>query len=203
MPAADLVVLAADGNIKTAVEGILTRHAALGIRKAAATFYVHPERDPGCLLRSDSFLRQHAGHFRHALVVFDREGCGNRAPAAELGLCVESKLAAAGWGQRAAAIVCDPEVDRWVWSTSPHVEDKLGWKGRSPALRDWLLSQQFPDDAEGKPARPKEALQAALRVARKPRSSSIDGELARSVSFQTCKDAAFMKLIERLRVWFP
>lgn len=204
MSEGELVVLAADGNIKQAVEGILGRHESLGVRPVQAAFYVHPEHDPGCLLRSDSFLRAYAQHFQHALVIFDREGCGSQTSAAELSANVEGRLSVVGWEDRAAAVVCDPEVDRWVWSPSPHVEEKLGWSGRPPpGLRDWLVSNGFPNDATGKPERPKEALEAALRLAGKPRSSSLYGQIARSVSLTSCTDPSFLKLVRTLQAWFP
>ncbi len=42
-----------------------------------------------------------------------------------------------------------------------------------------------------------------LRTARKPRSSSIYLELARSVGTERCTDPAFLKLKRCLREWFP
>jgi hypothetical protein len=54
-----------------------------------------------------------------------------------------------------------------------------------------------------KPARPKEAVQLALKTVRTPRSSSIYLELARSVSTDRCTDPAFLKLKRCLREWFP
>jgi hypothetical protein len=96
---ADLVVLAADANIKHAVEGVLSRHAALGIRPVQPTVWPHPERDPGCLLRSHEFLRAHVYRFEHALVIFDREGCGLEGCTDASFLKLKSTLQ--GWFRRA------------------------------------------------------------------------------------------------------
>jgi len=200
----DLVVLTACDNAKSAVSGILSREKSLGIRPIRATFYVHPGRDPGCYRHAAEFLRAHAARFRHAIVVFDREGCGRDAtPARELEKDVEGRLHSSGWKDRAAVIVCDPELDIWVWSQSPHVESKLGWKGRSPDLVSWLRNRELLEDGALKPRRPKEALEAALREVRKPRSSAVYKALAEVVSFQGCVDPAFTRLREKLVEWFP
>ena len=72
----DLVLLLADANMHFALRGLLDRPEALGIRCIEAGFFVHAERDPGCLLRSHDFLRPFVNLYDHALVLFDREGCG-------------------------------------------------------------------------------------------------------------------------------
>jgi len=72
----DLVVLTADKNMKFAIQGLLNRPESLGIRPVTAEVFIHPERDPGCLLRADAFLRPFVNRFVHAIVMFDREGCG-------------------------------------------------------------------------------------------------------------------------------
>lgn len=200
----DLVVLTADDNAMSAVEAVLSRPEAMGIRKLTWTSYVHPDRDPGCRLSSHSLLLREVVRCEHAVVVFDREGCGmDAASAGDLAMDVEARLAASGWGSRSSVIVCDPEVDRWVWSASPHVDAHLGWHGRTPSLRDWLVQQQFIAMPTEKPARPKEALEAALRVVRKPRSSSIYRQIGQTVSLTSCTDEAFVKLRTTLQRWFP
>lgn len=54
-----------------------------------------------------------------------------------------------------------------------------------------------------KPERPKEAFEAALREARRPRSSSLYKRLADNVSVLRCTDASFTDFCETLREWFP
>jgi hypothetical protein len=136
--------------------------------------------------------------------MFDREGCGNeRLSGVDLEAEVEGRLQVNGWGYRAKAVVIDPELESWVWSDSPEVEKTLGWTGRTPVLRSWLNENGFLEAGVAKPARPKEALEAILRVVRKPRSSAIYQELARSVSLKRCVDAAFARLRATLQGWFP
>jgi hypothetical protein len=89
---------------------------ALGIRPVAFDVYPHPERDPGCRLKAHEFLRVALASHEHALVLFDRAGCGKEGVGrAALEREVEERLAASGWSARAAAIVMDPELEAWVW----------------------------------------------------------------------------------------
>jgi len=142
--------------------------------------------------------------FRHALVVFDREGCGQDAKTrADLERQVEEALDRTWPERRAAAIVIDPELENWVWSESPHLEEVLGWSGRKPDLRSWLEQTYGVVQDTSKPRRPKEALETALREVRIPRSSAIYRELADKVSLKQCRDPAFEKLKTTLVRWFP
>jgi hypothetical protein len=200
----DLVVLTADKNMKFAIEGLLSRSQALATRPISTVFYVHPESDPGCLLHADAFLRPFVRRFAHAIVMFDREGCGKEdKPRNELEQLVESKLSRSGWGRRATVVVIDPELENWVFSASPEVDAAMGWSGKMPSLRTWLMDQKYLAGGELKPVRPKEAMESALRHVRMPRSSSIYGSLARHVGFGRCTDGAFQKLKATLREWFP
>lgn len=199
----DLVILVPGADEQAALEGILARHQALGIHPIWAEFQRHPDRDPGCLLRAHEFLRPQANRFRHALVLFDRNGCGQEDKTREeLEHQVESRLSASGWGDRAAVVVIDPELEVWVWSDSPHVEAHLGWEGREPDLHAWMVREGFRREGQAKPRQPKEAVERALREARKRRSSAIYQHLAEEVSLTRCEDPAFLKLRETLRSWF-
>ena len=201
----DLVVLVADKNTEFAIRGLLTRRShSLQIRPITFDIFVHIERDPGCLRRGPDFLRAHTTRYGRALVMFDREGCGQeQKERAALERQVEEQLAQSGWDNRSAAVVLDPELEIWVWSDSPHVEKALGWNNRAPGLRPWLVSSGMLGEADIKPPDPKRAVEEALRVARKPRPSNIYHELASSVGFESCSDAAFRKFKEVLATWFP
>ncbi|MCX5772792.1 MAG: hypothetical protein NTZ09_21325 [Candidatus Hydrogenedentes bacterium] len=99
----DLVVLVADGTMKNALMGILNRPESIAIRNITFQIYPHHRHDPGCLLESHDFLRRFAGQFYHALVVFDKEGCGREhCSKDELEAEVKSRLSASGWGERAS-----------------------------------------------------------------------------------------------------
>ncbi|MBI2875671.1 MAG: hypothetical protein HYY20_02180 [Candidatus Tectomicrobia bacterium] len=199
----DLVILVADKNMEFTIKGLLSRPKALGVRFLANDLFVHPEQDTGCLLRSHDFLRSFINRYAHALVMLDREGCGREGSSREvLEREVEDRLSRSGWGNRAVAIVLDPELEIWVWSDSPHVDSVLGWEGKQPDLKTWLRSQGFWDAQRTKPDRPKEAVEEALRLARKARSSSNYFQLAQRVGFGRCTDPAFLKLKAALQDWF-
>ena len=200
----DLVVLVADKNIEYVVKGLLSRPPALGISPVSYDSFVHPRRDPGCLNEAHDFLRPLASAYEHALVMFDHEGCGQEHEGAEaLAREVKGRLCRNGWPGRADAVILVPELEQWVWTPSPHVEDCLGWAGRIPRLREWLVAEGHWDIGSPKPDDPKGAVQAALREVRKPRSSAIYLELAQTVSLQGHAEPAYARLIRALREWFP
>lgn len=200
----DLAVLVADSNTGAAVRGLLARQESLGIRVVEYELYVHPERDSGCFLRAHDFLRPMHRRCAHALVLFDCAGSGReRLSRDALEDEVATRLSQAGWGERAAVVVLDPELEVWVWSGSPEVDRCLGWHGRQPDLRSWLAGEGLWNPRQAKPDDPKLATERALRKARKPRSSAVYEQLARRVSLQGCTDAAFVRLVGILKAWFP
>jgi len=199
----DLIVLASDQDISSSLMGLFSRIQAFGIRQLENDIFVHPEHDPGCLLRGHDFLRPFVTRYKHALVIFDREGCGQDHLSREiLENQLEGRLSGSGWGQRAASIVIDPELEIWVWSSSPHVDSVLGWKNVQPNLRTWLLENGFLNKDEVKPKKPKKAMRGALRVVSKSVSSARFSELAQKVSIANCNDPAFVKLKVTLKQWF-
>lgn len=202
----DLVILAADKDLEFALRGILSRPEALGIRPVEANtdIFVEPEHDPACALRGVDFLDNLSGQYRYGLLIFDHEGSGKEATAPqELQKSLNAEFVSSTWGERARTIVLSPELEIWIWSDSPHVDEVVGWKNRNPKLRPWLIEQDYLQTGEVKPARPKEAFEAALREARKPRSASLYQQIAKRVSLRRCTDTAFIELKGILSNWFP
>ena len=76
----DLFVLAADLDMSSALEGLLSRSGDLGIRDVTFDICRHPDRDSGCRTGSVEFLRPHLERYDRALIVFDRHGCGDSRP---------------------------------------------------------------------------------------------------------------------------
>ncbi len=199
----DLVVLVADKNMEQTVKGLLGRSRSLGIRPLEYDTFVHPRRDPGCLNEAHDFLRPFARSYGYALVMFDREGCGReQVEARTLAEEVKARLADNSWPDRAEVVVLDPELEVWVWSASPHVAACLGWADCQPSLRAWLAEEGHWPPETPKPPRPKEAMEAALRQVRKPRSSAIYLELAQTVSLQGHTEPAFLRFAGALQRWF-
>jgi len=195
----DLLCAVADKNMEAAVAALLERPEAMGIRKVSFDVFVHPRRDPGLFREGLEILRQVRQGYLHALVILDASWDG--APA-DIQARLDRALDGAGLGEWARTIVIAPELEVWVWSESRHVEQILGWSGRSPGLRGWLEQQRLWTGGSLKPAEPKRALEAALREVSKPRSSAIYRAIARKVSLDRCRDPAFQRLRDTLRKWY-
>jgi len=200
----DLVALVPCQPYQMALEGLFSRPNALNIRNISYDIIVHPERDAGCRKKSVPILRPFLDMYDFALVLFDLEGCGSENFTREqIEIKVENQLTRNGWANRASAIVVDPEIEIWVWSDSPHVDDVLDWRDRHPDVRTWLTQcTTFWKPGHQKPIRPKEAMERALREVQKPPSSSLFKELAEKVSVNRCTDNAFDKLKNTLFNWF-
>ena len=200
----DLVVLAADKDMEYALKGLLSRPQALGIRTIEAYIRVHPGHDPACAGLGVEYLSTFSEYYHYGLLLFDHEGSGKeQIQPHTLQEDLNSEFVRSAWGERARAIVLSPELEVWVWSNSPHVDDVTGWKNRQPSLRSWMIEQGWLQEGEVKPGRPKEAFQAALREARIPRSASLYQRIAEKVSLRGCEDRAFLKFKDLLKDWFP
>ena len=200
----DLVVLAADKDTEQVIVGLLgARTKSLQIRVVKYDTTIHPQHDPGCLLQSGAIVNRYVRTHEHAIVVFDRHGCGqDEKPREALEAEVEALLAKT-WGDRAAVIVIVPELEAWVWTKPSHIPHVVGWLVDKP-LPDWLVEKGFLDlSTQVKPVRQKEALDAALHQAGEQHSSDIFRRIAEKVSFGKCTDPAFLKLLTTLRNWFP
>jgi hypothetical protein len=202
-PPTDLVVLAPGKDEEASLHGLLNRPQHLRIRRIGYELVVDSKHDSNVFRRCHEILRLYQRRASHALVVFDRDGCGGRDSREALEADVERRLAQNGWQERSAAVVIDPELEAWVWSDSPQVGAVLGWSSQSPGMSHWLVEQGYLIPGQVKPDQPKEALYAVLRKTHKGRSSAIYRELADRVSFERCADAAFRKLRETLQRWFP
>lgn len=200
----DLIVLAADKDLESTLHGLLPRNQSLGIRAITFDIIVDSQHDPACAQRGVGFLSIFSRQYSHGLLIFDHQGSGReivnpRALQAQL----NGEFAASAWGERARAIVLSPELEAWVWSNSPLVDDVVGWRDQPISLKDWLTEQGLLKEGEGKPTRPKEAFQAALYQMQTRRSASLYRQLAEKVSFRRCQDAAFLELRTILSDWFP
>lgn len=203
-PSRDLIVVVPDADMEFAVRAMLSRPEALRIRSIAFDVRRHAERDAGCRSDCHNYLRLWLHEYRYAMVLFDHEGSGKETTGrTQLESEVEGVLRINGWQDRAAVIVIYPELEAWVWSDSPVVDEALGWTGRTPDLRAWVQSDTvFWHAGQIKPERPKEAVDAALRKVGKQHSASVFEDLAARVSMDRCVDPAFGKFKSALQGWF-
>ncbi|MFG0336180.1 MAG: hypothetical protein ACF8TS_22710 [Maioricimonas sp. JB049] len=200
-----MVVLVADLDIEETISTLLKRTQSLGIRTIRSRILRHPQRDPGCLNGAAAILRPYCQSYLRALVVFDRDGCGHSSSSREeIEREVETALTRNGWNASdVAAIVIAPELEAWLWSTSPVVDESLGWSGRLPSLRDWLVAEGMLASRNEKPADPNSAYRKALRQVGKRHSAALFAGIAQKVSTKGCRDRAFRKLVHTLQEWFP
>jgi len=162
--------------------------------------FKHPRRDPGVFHEADEFLRPFQNQYRYALVMLDREGSGQeeRTPE-EIEQAIQKRLDKVGWKDRSAVVVLDPELETWVFSDSPHVPEIIAG-GDVDLYRQVLTAQTRLSN--GKPERPKEAMEEILRRKGIPRSSGLYRELAKRVSLSRCRDRSFQRFREILQGWF-
>ena len=183
--------------------GLLENPKKLGIRPIKYAISRHFQRDPGCRTDAPRFLRNSIHEYLYALVVFDRDGCGDNSPCDEIQRTVEHDLAINGWDNRSRVIVIDPELETWIWNGSNQVAKELGWPGSYPDLKSWLVEKRLWPSDSIKPRDPKKALRAVLRKRKRSVSAALFGRLARSITIRQCQDPAFNELKAILRTWFP
>ena len=200
----DLVCLVADKQMKAALSTLLGRHSELDIRPITKVILQHPYHDPGCFHNPMEILRGYRQRAEHALIVLDHAWDGVPAAyGAKLESLIEDKLERDGMKSWAVPVVIEPELEAWVFNTSPHVNTVIGWTDRSPALREALEKQGFWEPETHKPSDPKKALEWIIRTTRKRRSSSLYRELAQKVNTKGCQDRAFRRMKQVLHDWFP
>jgi hypothetical protein len=199
----DLVVLVADKNAQFALQGALGRSQALGIRNVTWEFRTHVGRDGGARVSGASVLALERPRFSHAILLFDLEGSGAEEgqSAENLEQALDVQLAT-HWGENAKAIVIDPEVDAWIWGNDNLLKELLRWP-LDGSIRDWLRGKGFELNDQGKPSRPKEALEKMVPIHRQPRSSALYEKVCNRISLQSCTDTAFLRLRTALQRWFP
>ena len=209
----DLFVVVADLDAENVVRTLLeNRQAALRVKldfcpqsPPRGDLLRYAGRDSGCYKDAVDVLRTPQQTHRHALLIFDKHGCGapNKSRE-EIEAEIEGNLQRNGWPPgKAAVIVIEPELESWVWATSPRVADALGWRDDRHGLVSFLASCGHWDEKQSKPSDPKEAMRQAMRHKKKPLGAPVFSELALKVSVERCQDGAFQKFRQRIMDWFP
>ena len=192
-----LVCVVADKNIEAAISALLnTRKQSLKLVDFPFDIVVHPQRDPGCYNEGPAFLKGLMGdNDCYGLLIFDQDWQGNKnRTAIDTEAKVREQFRRIGIVERAEVVVIEPEIEAWIWNSSPHVCNELGWDGNYATLRHWLSEKDLWPDGELKPSDPKAAVEAVLLEKNIPRSSAIYRKLAQKVSLRRCQDAAFRRL---------
>lgn len=207
----DCLFLVADKNMEGVLKGFFSRehfHFALGCApfefdQKQDLIVAHGLNDPGLYTRANALLQPFARSHKHVVVIVDEAWVGS--PGYEnIYQKIREHIINAGWPDDAGcAVVIAPELENWVWQDSPHVCSHLGFPGSFQQLRTELEAKQLWKSADPKPYQPKEAVEWALRRAKKPRSSAIYEQLATQISAKYCIDPAFNTLLAAIRRWFP
>lgn len=208
----DLFVVVADLDAENAIKTLLVeRQPALGITldfnpapPPQGDLLRYAGRDSGCYKDAIDLLRAPQRTHRHAMLLFDRHGCGvEHEDRIALEAAIEGKLHANGWAAGdAVVIVIEPELEAWVWSESPRLPDVLGWQADRNGLRTFLANANLWDDGAPKPTDPQKAMRTALREKQKPLGARLFADLASRVGVRQCQDAAFRKFSDTLQRWF-
>jgi hypothetical protein len=198
----DLALLVADKNMDFTMRGILSRPASLGIRSLDYEIRPHSGHDGGVRTTGPETLAVFRSQFRYGIVMLDWEGSGaDCATAVELEQELDLRLRG-NWGDDAKAIVIEPELEAWVWGSDNVLKTVMGWE-RHEGIRHWLSERGYEFDGNGKPERPKEALEQIMERLNRPRSSNLYKEITSTISLAKCVDPAFGRLRARLQAWFP
>jgi hypothetical protein len=201
----DLIVVVADSYQEKVMEGLLPR---LPLSSGTAVFAFdiirNPGHDSGSYNDSHELLRPFMNQYRYAVVIFDFEGCGaeHLKTKKEIEQEVQGLLNNNGWDNRNAIVVIEPEVENWMWIDNIHVEQAIGWE-KPESLYNWARNEGLIAGSANKPTRPKETLEAALRISETPKSTAIYKKIASLVSYKRCEDPSFNQLIRQLTDWFP
>jgi hypothetical protein len=205
-----LFFVVADRDIEAMVTGFLQKERAdlrlgcapfdfdakLDVGRAAA------DKDSGLYVRGAEYVRRHRQTHDHVVIMLDADWEGSPG-AASIDAKLREDLRKCGCSDDdSEVIVLDPEIEAWMWVDKLEVARVLGFESTGD-LRSWLEAAGFDVGANQKPLRPKEALQAALRSKRKPRSSATFAAVAAKVSLNACQDPALLKLRATLQRWFP
>jgi hypothetical protein len=197
----DLALLVADKNMDFALRGILSRTKALGTRSVTYEIRQHVNRDGGVRTTGPETLALLRKQFHHGIVMLDWEGSGTKARnAIALEQELDSRLARM-WGDRAKAIVIEPELDVWIWGSENALIKILEWS-EDLGIREWLAGRGYTFDSSQKPVRPKEALNELMVWLNQPRSSILYEKITGKISLAQCVDPAFKRLRTTLQSWF-
>ena len=199
----DLVILVADGHQEQTVVTLLTkRPQSLGIQEDIdLDIFTHANSDPGVYREAGDFLSIFSQQYEHALVLIDAEWGGSPLSTEEIEEKIQGDLKRNGWEGRSAVVVIDPELEIWVWSTSPHVSRIVGMARRR--IKDLGHRTGYWQEGEIKPSRPKELLEKVLHSTGRPHSRALFRQLAEQVSLNRCQDDSFHRFREILQGWFP
>jgi hypothetical protein len=150
---------------------------------------------------ADFLAAYRSPQYQHALILLDWAWSGAPEDAAFIQQELLRRLQQRGWpAGNAQVIVLEPELEVWIWASSPHVPRVL--RTNWDEIHALARARDYWPAGRVKPSQPKELLEAILAQQRRPRSAAIFQELARRVGLAQCQDQAFVLLRQTLQQWF-
>jgi len=200
-----LFCIVADRNMKAVVEELIPRVRNMDGLSFAFRFsdvIVHPRHDPGCYWEGPELIadRVQADSRLYGMLLLDFawEGHSHRCPE-EMQQHLQQRMERAG--QRALAVVLDPELEEWVFVRSPRAIEAMGWTDWNEAKRVLQEAGLWKKECT-KPEDPKKAMEVLLRSKGIPRSSSVYREIARFAGLKHCRSRSFTRIRMALQRWF-
>jgi hypothetical protein len=197
----DLVVICPDQNWKAVLEAVLSRHESLKIREIDFMVLHNPlGSDGGTRVHGARFVRTQRSRFSHALVVFDRQGCGSSQPEETIEQEVEVDLQR-DWQEHGRAVVVEPELEMWLIGAHYHFREIPKLAGVN--AREWFSKKGLWPNGAKKPDAPKEHIEELFRAHRMTRSSANYRKIASTASLmpERCRCRSFGRFVGILRGW--
>ncbi|MFN0016546.1 MAG: methylation-associated defense system protein MAD4 [Saprospiraceae bacterium] len=200
----DLIAVVADGHQEKVLEALFLRiPKSSGTSVFSFDIIKNAGKDSGTYNDSHELLRPFINQYRFALVVFDFDGSGvEHLSREQVEKNVQELLDKNGWQDRSAVIVIRPELENWMWVDNPNVQQAIGWENEI-SLYDWAKQEGWLPEGTTKPIGPKGALEKAMFLSGTPKSAAVYGKIAATVSYSRCSDAAFLRMIQQIKDWFP
>ncbi len=197
----DVVILVADSHTETFVEVLLKEKGrALGIGRIRYEMIVHEESDPGVFKNPHELLREYyQGRAKKVMVVLDEEWEGSPGKERIRNGVKDLIVRNTNWKEEdIEVIVPSPEIEIWAWYDNQRLARALGVD--ESTVRK--CREEGEPRKDGKPKRPKEALECIARSARMPYGRGVIRLVAGGVSRRVvaaCRDEEFGRFVSFLR----
>ncbi|MCX7691467.1 hypothetical protein [Thermoflexus sp.] len=200
----DLIILAADRSIRTALDALLSRFPLRG--GSARLDFLVPGTDSVAFHQAVELLRGYLRRAKYALMILDFQWSHNFPNSTDMYANLKGRLDRNGWSERCEVIVIDPMLESWAWADIQTLARCISPK-YAPQVQQALMNQK---PAHGKPADPKKALRdlrlpGIRRVPGFKLDDAFYNELAWHIPKQVilrCQDPSFVKLRSALSSWF-
>ena len=210
----DLFVICPDLDWESVLQEIFARPEALGTRRFVSKVKKFAgQKDGGVRKKAVDLVRSVLPLADCILVIFDRDGCGDRRPAEMIEEELNGSLAhtVAGSGKAARALVVEPELETWLIGAFAHFAIP-NTRAAGANAREWLARNRNPDNGTlfwpvntDKPDDPKRAVHAFFRAHQVKVSSAAYRKVAAraSLDIERCSCRSFHRFVKLLRAWFP